>query len=351
MTSVIPIANLYYLYCYAWERFAEGKALVVDAETSPDLPNLLTRVLVNGMRSLFRRGLDRVYVPLEEDLATVRGHIAIGASLKLQARKVKRLHCSYDELSHDVLHNQILKASLRRLGTMPSVAEALKSEAQNLIRRMHDVSDIRLTQTCFARVQLNRNSAYYDLLLKVAQLAFDMLLPISGAGAYQFQDIARNEREMARVFEAFVRNFYKLEQSEFKVEPLTITWDALPLEHHEGDRLPSMRVDVFLRSPQRQIIIDTKYYLEALQTYQGVNSFRSENLYQLFSYLKNHKVSIPSGTQLDGILLYPQVGSQFDAQFAIQGSGVRLATVDLGQPWREISERLLSLIPRRPLPI
>ena len=344
MTSVIPIANVYYLYCYAWERFAEGKALAVDAETSPDLPNFLTRVLVNGMRSLFRRGLDRVYVPVEEDLATVRGHIEMSVSLKLQARKVKRLHCSYDELSHDVLHNQILKASLRRLGSIPSLAAALKSDAQSLIRRMHDVSDIRLTQSCFARVQLNRNSAYYDLLLKVAKLAFDMLLPVPGAGAYKFQDITRNEREMARVFEAFVRNFYKLEQSEFKVEPLTITWDASPLEHGESDRLPSMRVDVFLKSPQRQLIIDTKYYIESLQTHQGVNSFRSENLYQLFSYLKNHNVTISSRTQLDGMLLYPQVGSQFDAQFAIQGSTVRLATVDLGRPWREISERLCGLI-------
>jgi 5-methylcytosine-specific restriction enzyme subunit McrC len=344
MTSVIPIANLYYLYCYAWERFAEGKALAVDAETSPDLPNLLARVLVNGMRSLFRRGLDRVYVPVEEDLTTVRGHIEIGASLRLQSRKVKRLHCSYDELSHDVLHNQILKAILRRLAAVPSLAVALKGEAQSLIRRMHDVSDIRLTQGCFARVQLNRNSAYYDLLLKVAQLAFDMLLPVPEAGAYKFQDITRDEREMARVFEAFVRNFYKLEQSEFRVEPLTITWDALPFDHGEGDRLPSMRVDVFLRAPRRQIIIDTKYYLEALQTHQGVTSFRSENLYQLFSYLKNHNVRITSGTQLDGMLLYPQVGSQFDAQFAIQGSMVRLATVDLGRPWREISERLIRLI-------
>lgn len=344
MTSVIPIANLYYLYCYAWERFAEGKALAVDAEASPDLPNLLTRVLVNGMRSLFRRGLDRVYVPFEEELATVRGHIEIGASLRLQAQKIKRLHCSYDELSHDVLHNQILKAILRRLATMPSLAAPLKAEAQNLVRRMHDISDIRLTHSCFARVQLNRNSAYYDLLLKVAQLAFDMLLPVPGAGAYKFQDITRNEREMARVFEAFIRNFYKLEQSEFKVEPLTISWDALPLEQSEGDRLPSMRVDVFLRSPRRQLIIDTKYYLEALQTHHGATSFRSENLYQLFSYLKNHHVRVPVETQLDGMLLYPQVGSQFDAQFAIQGSTVRLATVDLGRPWSDISQRLLGLI-------
>ena len=344
MTSVIPIANIYYLYCYAWERFAEGKALAVGVENSPDLPNLLARVLVNGIQGLFRRGLDRVYVPLVEDLATVRGHIEMGASLRLQARRIKRVKCLHDELSHDVLHNQILKTSLRQLCAQPRLTEALKEEAQSIIRRMHDVSDIRLTQSCFARVQLNRNSAYYDLLLKVAQLTFKMLLPVPGAGGYMFHDITRDEREMARVFETFVRNFYKVEQSEFEVLPLTIIWDAFPLEHARAQRLPSMRADVFLRSPQRQLIIDTKYYVEALQAYRGITSFRSENLYQLFSYLKNHNPKIPSGTQLDGMLLYPQVGSQFDSKFTIQGNTVRLSTLDLGRPWQEISERLLSLI-------
>ena len=54
------------------------------------------------------------------------------------------------------------------------------------------------------------------------------------------------------------------------------------------------------------------------------------------------------GTQLDGMLLYPQVGSQFDAQYAVQGSTVRLATLDLGRPWKDISERLLALISNAP---
>jgi 5-methylcytosine-specific restriction enzyme subunit McrC len=349
MTPAIPIANLYYMYCYAWERFAEGKALAVGAEASPDLPNLLTRVLLNGMRALFRRGLDRVYVPLEEDLVTVRGHIEMGPSLRLQARRAKRLRCTYDELSHDVLHNQILKESLRRLCTLPSLSATLRGEGRGLIQRMHDVSDIRLTKACFARVQLNRNNAYYDLLLKVAQLAFDALLPVPGTGTFKFQDVLRNEREMARVFEAFVRTFYRLEQSQFRVEPLTIAWDAVPLEHGLGDRLPTMRVDVFLRSPERQIIIDTKYYVEALQSHQGVTSFRSENLYQLFSYLKNYQIRVPPEARLDGMLLYPQVGAQFDARYAIQHHEVRISTIDLGRAWLDIDRRLRELVANQAL--
>jgi len=342
--SPIPIANVYYLYCYAWERFSEGRTLVTGAEDSPDLPNLLARVLLNGMQSLFRRGLDRAYQPVEEEIGTVRGHIELGASLRLHARNARLLYCSYDELSHDVLHNQILKAALKRLSTLGRIETVLAAECRRMIAKLHNVSDIRLTQDCFARVQLHRNNAFYDLLLRVANLVFNSLIPTPDGLGHSFRDVLRDEREMARVFEAFVRNFYRAEQSAYRVEPLAIPWHATESSVGVEDRLPQMRVDVFLRSRSRQVIIDTKYYAEALQSYQGAPSFRSGNLYQLFSYLKNHAPRLPAGMQLDGILLYPQVGRTFDAVYDVQGHEVRLATVDLAKPWPMIAERLLNLI-------
>lgn len=340
----IPIQNIYYLYCYAWERFSEGQKLIIGGEDSPDLPNLLARVLLNGMHSVFRRGLDRAYQPVEEELATVRGHIDLGASLRLQARNARQLHCSYDELSHDLLHNQILKATLRRLCVSGAIQPALAGESRRMLRKLQDVTDIRLRQDCFARVQLNRNNGYYDLLLRVAQLIFERLIPKPNGTGHAFKDVLGDEREMARVFEAFVRNFYRIEQSALRVQPLTIHWDATHISTASGDRLPQMRVDIFLTSKARQIIIDTKYYAEALQTYKGATSFRSANLYQLFSYLKNHAAGAEESIQLEGMLLYPQVGSPIDAAYNLQGHRIRLATVDLAESWNAISARLLHLV-------
>jgi len=51
--------------------------------------------------------------------------------------------------------------------------------------------------------------------------------------------------------------------------------------------LPLMRTDIHLESANSRTIIDTKYYSETLQLHHGKNSLRSENLYQLVSYLKN----------------------------------------------------------------
>jgi 5-methylcytosine-specific restriction enzyme subunit McrC len=341
--SPIPIENIYYLFCYAWNRFEEAQRIPVASVDSPDLPNLLGKILLNGTRAQIRRGLDRGYQPHEEDIATVRGRIELGATLRMQSRNMRRLHCEFDEFSHNLLHNRILKASLKRLARAPSIDRTLAHDLQMLARRMSDVSDIWLERSAFARVQLHRNNASYDLLLKVAELAFDCLLPAQDGEGFVFHDVMRDEKKMARVFEDFVRNFYRTEQKDFVVEPLTVRWDAERLSGNAG-RLPNMVVDVYLRGKDRRMIIDTKYYSQALQIHHGSESFHSGNLYQLFSYLRNAAGTDPAFTGVEGMLLYPHTGTQLSERFAIQGHDVTVATVNLASPWRAIERSLLALI-------
>ena len=72
----IPIANIYYLLCYAWEALEEKDTLAdVGALDSTDLLGLFARVLTNGTRRLLRRGLDRGYLPREGEIAGVRGKL------------------------------------------------------------------------------------------------------------------------------------------------------------------------------------------------------------------------------------------------------------------------------------
>lgn len=341
---VIPVENIYYLFCYAWNRFEEARTISTGAEVSPDLPNLLAKVLIAGTRSLLSRGLDRGYFYHEEELSTVRGHIELGPTLKLQARNARRLQCAFDELSHDLLHNQLLKASLRLLSVAQALEPALARELQMLALRMPDVSNVRLSVAAFARVQLHRNNARYDLLLKICRLIFECLIPAETGSGYAFQHVLRDERKMARIFEDFVRNFYRASQRAFAVRPLQLEWQAEPIAVTPDARLPTMRTDVYLEGPERRIILDTKYYAEALQERHGTTSFRSENLYQLFSYLRNYAVAHPEGAAAEGILLYPEVRRSFEATYSLHGHRVRFATLDLARPWRDIEARLSSLL-------
>jgi 5-methylcytosine-specific restriction enzyme subunit McrC len=340
----IPIENIYFLFCYAWNRFEEAQSIPLGGTASPDLPNLLGKVLLGGTRALMRRGLDRGYQDTSEEIATVRGHIDLGASLRLRARNVRRLVCEYDELSHDLLHNQIIKASLRRLAKAQTIQANLAHDLAVTAQRMPGVSDIRLEASAFARVQLHRNNAYYDLILKIAKLAFDRLLPDPTSQGYAFHDVLRDEAKMARVFEDFVRNFYRAEQSELAVLLLTIRWDAKELSTTGAGRLPHMIADIYLKSAHRRMIIDTKYYARALQqSLHGTESFQSSNLYQLFAYLKNAAAD-PEFARCGGMLLYPEVNRSMRECFNIQGHPVTVATINLFQPWPAISSELLSLI-------
>jgi 5-methylcytosine-specific restriction enzyme subunit McrC len=342
----IPVENLYYLFCYAWDRFAEARTIEVGGSASPDLPTLLAKVLLSGTRTLIRRGIDRGYRPYDEDLATVRGQIDLGQTIRLRSRQTRRLHCNFDELSHDVLHNQILKATLRRVSRAPAIDPSVGDELRRVAKELSGVSDIRLDAGVFSKVHLHRNIAGYGLLMRVAELAFHSLLPTEGGASFKFHDVLRDEQMMAGVFEAFVRNFYRREQRIFAVEPLQLSWNVDQFSNSGEGQLPAMRVDVFLRSRERRIIIDTKYYVDALQKYRGTKTFHSGHLYQLFAYLRNAQGE--SGTErYDGMLIYPESRSRPDANYRIHGHSIRIATVNLAQPWPLIARRLLELIEPR----
>ncbi len=75
--------------------------------------------------------------------------------------------------------------------------------------------------------------------------------------------------------------------------------------------LPAMRTDIHLKKETEHVIVDTKFYREALQAYHGKSSIHSEHLYQLFSYLKNAEALGDEYSRAKGVLLYPAVGERF----------------------------------------
>ena len=101
-----------------------------------------------------------------------------------------------------------------------------------------------------------------------------------------------------------------------------------------------MITDVTVAWPDRKLILDCKYYQEALVSRYDAMRFRSGNLYQLNAYLTNKSVE-PGWENVEGMLLYPSNGYHFDHVFTLHGCHqIRVATVDLQQPWPEIEDGL-----------
>jgi 5-methylcytosine-specific restriction enzyme subunit McrC len=284
----IPIRNLYYLFLYAWDRFPEGRHVNVGLDLSPDLPNLLSRVLISGTRSLLRRGLDRGYDNVVEVPASPRGRFLFGETIKRNSLISGRLVCAFDDLSVDIPHNRVLKAALQKLMRSPDVSNELANEMRGLDKRLAGVTSMPLSRELFRPLQLSRNSGHYGLLMRVCEMVLELALPEEGGTGSRFADILEDEERMSTIFESFVRNFYRQEQTSFSVGSEVITWEAECHIPDQASYLPTMVTDVTLRSPLRTIVIDAKFYRQTLvNRHGGRPKIRSDHLYQLQAYMRN----------------------------------------------------------------
>src|SRR5262245_40701890 len=309
---MIPIENIYYLLCYAWNVLDEADLIEVGGIESTEIADLFARVLIGGTNHVLKYGLDRGYQEFSDDIPCVRGRIDTLRTRKLIAFRRAMAHCHFDELTHNVLHNRILKTTLRNLAGVKELDKDLRSSLLHLHRQMRDVEDCRLDRLIFQRIQLYRNNAFYRFLMNVCELINSALLVDENTGDYHFRDFIRDKDKMWRLFQNFIYNFYDLEQNEFKVKSDSIQWDAIAQDPVATTMLPDMTTDISLRSVNRTIVIDTKYYESSLQTYREKQSVHSEHLYQIFAYLKNLEVRAGPDKYAEGILLYPTVTQTLD---------------------------------------
>jgi 5-methylcytosine-specific restriction enzyme subunit McrC len=341
---VIPIQNIYYLLSYAWNKLDERSIVSVEKTDCNRVLDLFAKILSNGMRHILRRGLDRGYIPQTEMTGRLRGRIDFVTSLRPIILRSSTLYCEYDELSYDILHNQIVRTTINRVLRDNELDEAIRAELCFIDSKLRHISLIPLTKKHFRLVQLHSNNFFYDFLLKVCELIFDNLLISEEDGSCKFRDFLQDDKAMGRLFEEFVRNFLKMEQSQFDVGCEIINWQAEAIGMTSTDFLPTMRTDVSLTSPTRKIIIDTKYYARALQTYFDKETIHSANLYQLFAYLDNLEPVDKWEKPCEGILLYPTTDKELDLRYNIKGHTVSIRTINLNQDWQQIHESLLKLV-------
>ena len=194
-------------------------------------------------------------------------------------------------------------------------------------------------------MQLHRHTAHYRLLLSVCRLIHEEVLLTQEKGEYLFSDFTGNDKRMADLFERFVRNFYRVRQQQFKVKAEKLTW-ALKADSLAAEAvLPTMKTDVSLTSETRKIIIDCKYYREALKTYYDKERLISGHMYQLFAYVA-HAEQQPPKRPVQGMLLYPVVKKELRFSYQLTGTNheLTIATVNLNQNWANVEQELLELL-------
>ena len=318
---------------------------VAGIDKCPDLPNLFAKLLSAGTRGLLRRGLDRGYKTFTEELVSPRGRLRLDRMIKGATQLRGTAVCDFDELTHDILHNQVLKATLTSLASCPDVQKESRRDLHSLARRFHDVANIQLSAHGFRRIVVSRNNREYRFLMRLCEFVFWSLMPDERGGRARFQQVLHDDVRMSAVFEDFLRNFFELNRTEYRVRAEAPEWYVT--DTTEGDRvfLPRMLTDITLRHPDHTILVDAKFYSTPLvQSPRGEGErVRSQHLYQLITYLQHERLR-HDDKGLSGMLVYPDVGQSLRLRYTLLGIPILVATVDLGKEWRDIETELHELL-------
>lgn len=339
----IPVQNLYFLFCYAWDYFPASPMSKNSAECGPDVPHLLSRLLIAAVHDAQRRGLLREYIVQEEATVRMRGRLLLTRSIREDALSKGRLYCQFDEFERDSLANQIIRSTLNRLVMTEQLDGDTRAQVRDAMRSLEFITIVPLTRDLFRRVRVPPSHRIYFVLMDICRMLYDCLLAQEQHGSYRFRDVLEDTDMMWRIFQRFIRRFYELEQRDFAVSSDRLKWTATATDGQHLAYLPVMNTDVSLRSHGKTIVIECKYYPETLQKAYATQTVHSGHLYQLFAYLKNLEVRSQNDLTAEGVLLYPRVGSPLDLTYEIQGHSLRVLTIDLAQDWTAIRADLLKL--------
>lgn len=340
----IPIANLYYILSYAWGYLPQGEVRPVSSEASVFPPDLFAELLAIHLERLNKKGLQKDYVEVTEEGRRLKGKMLVGKTISKALLQTGKVVCSFDEYTVNTLPNRIIKTTALRILSDRRVDKELTSRLHQALFKWHSVEPIELDSRLFYSSTVQRQNRDYGFLMHLCEFVFNTTLPDTSPGKNRFIEFIRDERIMCRVFEEFVRNFFRYEKSEFHPKAESLEWSGKAVTEGAGNYLPILRTDISMTTPDRRLVIEVKYYQDgAVTSHFEKESLHSRNLYQLLSYLKN--IQAREGVNPEGTLLYAGTTKRLPSlYYELLGHKVCVRSLDLTQSWKAIREDLLSLV-------
>lgn len=338
---MIPIQNVYYMLSYAFQVLNEQGYKNIATVQFQNTAELMAAILEKGIALQLKRGLGKEYIPQMEALSSLRGKIDIAESIKTQSMLRKQLICTYDEFSVNSTMNRIIKSTVELL-LCSNISKQRKKNLRKLMVYFGEVDFIDL-HTVNWNVQYNRNNQTYRMLISICYLVVKGLLQTQSDGSKKLMDFL-DEQRMCRLYEKFILEYYR---KEFK-NLITANASQIPwqLDDGIGDMLPVMQTDIMLTYKEKVLIIDAKYYGHTTQTQFGVHTLHSNNLYQIFTYVKNKEHELGDKPhEVSGMLLYAQTDESVlpNNEYRMSGNKITVRTLDLNRDFADISADLNAI--------
>jgi len=332
----ISPSNIIFILAYAFDlkwKYLE-KEIREEELQEYSFFELLVFVLVTWTNKLRRQGLFRSFLDVEGEIKRIRGKILFISSMKNNRLSSNTLCCQFDELSFDILENQILLSTLEfcekeLIRRRRKVKEKKRKEkiskltlsAYNLVRLLSSQVSYRpLSIQLFNQLIFHRMNIAYKPILRICRFIYDSAV-LAQEGEEKFLDIP--EDRMSEIFERFLRNYLaeELKGEGIKVDsPAPRSWvvSADKLEA-KVKHIPSIHPDIVIKQKGNpKLVIDAKYYAKAMNKNKWWSrgemaggggeeereSFKthSSNLYQIIAYTNYYNCA--------GILVYAQTESE-----------------------------------------
>lgn len=340
----IFIKNVYNMLSYAFQDLRPDREDDVAGEDFERIHDLFASILSKGIARQLKQGLYREYVNHVEDLPVLRGKVEMAGTIRNRLARNRRMSCEYDELSEDNLLNQILKTTAMLLLRHGDVSAEHRDELKKRMLFFATVSEVEPAGIRWSSIRFTRNNQSYRMLLSVCQLVIDGMLLTDERGELHLMTYIKPQY-MERLYEKFILEYYRKECGLAQASSPQIKW---ALDGGMGTMLPTMQSDIVLSRGGTVLIIDAKYYTHTLQTREAYDSatIHSNNLYQIFTYVKNKEAELAGGPhEVSGMLLYAKTDeeTQPDGVYQMSGNQISVRTLDLNLPFEQIAAQLDSI--------
>ena len=335
----ILVNNIYHMLAYAFQVLHQSNYEQISAEPFDNVQDLFAAILAKGIAQQLKQGLHREYINKTEDLPVLHGKLEINGTIRNALQNRKMLSCEFDELSENNVFNQIIKTTVLLLLKEKNVRNESKTALKKEMLFFSDIDEIDPFLIRWNMLRFTRNNQSYRMLLSICQFVLEGLLLTTEEGGYKLAQFL-DEQRMCRLYEKFILEFYKQEVHEVRAKASKIEWD---LDDGISSLLPTMQSDITLSRGDKTLIIDAKYYSHTTQVQYDKHSLHSNNVYQIFTYVKNQDKGQTGNVA--GLLLYAKTDEEItpDMSVVISGNRIGAKTLDLNCDFNEIAGQLKKI--------
>ena len=325
----VVIRNIYYMMAYAYRALSVGEYAKLASEKFESANDLLAAILCLSLSLQFKRGLEKDYRELDEDLSSIQGRIDVRETMKLASSGTCKAHCQHDELSQNTLKNQILKASAMRLIGCTDILSDRQRELKRCLLKMRDMDAANLAQVEWKRLAYHRNNGGYQMLMAVCRMVAEGLIPNEDTDGV-------TGRSFSSLYERFVLEYFRRHHPELNASAKII---EPPKSEERPSFLPTLKTDVTLEKGDSTLIIDCKCYGRILQCHYEHEALSAANVNQIHMYVSEE--AYVSNKHVEGMLLYAKTLEEVEeSSWSVAGLRYHLRTLDLGVEFAQIARQL-----------